>query len=110
MPLTVTRERRDGQTSDRSHGPRFLEEVARCVGAYLDTKPDPSRYRFLQYNFDGLQRRYGVSPQPNLPSATIVPVGQPSQPTRYTDRDLQLRVFTRTGARRVQGSKPQPSV
>jgi hypothetical protein len=117
-----TFERRDGQASGRSHGPRFLEEVARCVRAYLDTRPDPDRYEFLAYDFERLVRRYGgvagttfrnfpsfpqryhqaVALQPDLPPTPIVPIVGSSQPSRYTERDLQLRVFTRAGSRRAR--------
>ena len=115
-------ERADGGAFWRAHSPSFLEDVASFARAYLDTRPDPARYEFLRDDFDGLSRRYGtvagttfrnfpsypqryleaLTPQPEAPEAsTIVPVERSAQPTRYTDHDLQVRLFSPRGARRI---------
>lgn len=115
----------DGIDSGRSHGPHYLEEVAGFVRDYLRTQPDPRRYEFLKYDFEGLIRRYGgiaattfrnfpsypqrfhevVDTQPGAPEAAIVPLSRSRQPRRYSDGDLQLRVFTPVGTRRIRRSE-----
>lgn len=112
----------NGNDSGRSHGPNYLEEVAGFVREYLRTQPDPRVYEFLKHDFHGLNRHYGglagitfrnfpsypqrfhevVDPQPGTPEAAIVPVSRSHQPGRYSEEDLQVRVFTATGSRRVR--------
>ncbi len=50
--------RSDGSDSPRSHGPLFYEEVAAMVKGYIDSKPDPRLYDFLQEDFQGLTARH----------------------------------------------------
>src|SRR5215216_1939068 len=47
--------RADGSDSLRTHGPRFYEEVAAMVNAYLASQPDPELYAFLEHDFSGLE-------------------------------------------------------
>lgn len=114
-------ERADGEASCRSHGPTFLEEVAGFVKAYLASRPDPARIEFLRHDFRGLLRRYGAVAgltfrnfpsypqrfrevlrlQPAAPDVRIVALPGSTQPRRYTERDLQVRSFTRHGTRRL---------
>lgn len=121
-----TFERADGQPSDRSHGPRFLEEVAGFVRLYLASGPDPAHLAFLHHDFATLTRRFGavagttfrnypsypqrypalVDPQPDLPGATEVPLQRATQPVCYTERDLRVRAFAADGSFRV---RPHPS-
>ena len=108
----------DGNISPRLHGPTYYQDVARMVRQYLATKPDPSTYEFLRYNFDGLTERYGgvvcttFRNYPSYPqrynervvlvtaedqlrdSVRVEPLKPVSQPTRYTERDLAKRLFT----------------
>jgi hypothetical protein len=106
----------DGKRSVRTHGPQFYEEVAAMTSAYLATRPDPSLYEFLQWDFAGLQTRYGgvtattfsnfpsfpqryMSPCEALPidakdGVKVEPVKRLSQPVLYTERDLHVREFT----------------
>ncbi len=118
-------ERRDGSTSSRNHGPTFFDEVAQFVRTYLQTRPSRQRIDFLRYDFDTLTTRFGdvvgttfrnfpsypqrypepVTPQPDLPPAAVVSLDHPAQPARYTEHDLQLRAFTRSGSRRIASSE-----
>jgi hypothetical protein len=112
--------RADGSDSPRSHGPAFYEEVADMVTAYLASGPDPRTYNFLQLDFAGLTERFGgvvatsfrnfpSFPQrymaridmPVDPAVRLEPVRPPSQPTRYTEDDLQMRQFTEHTSRRL---------
>lgn len=114
----------DGKHVERSHGPGFYEQVAEMVQLYLASSPDPQRYEFLKYDFDGLRARYGtvvcttfrnfpsfpqryiepLSEQPSEPAPVDVPV-EPirrcSQPPLYTEQDLAVREFTLSGTRRI---------
>ena len=113
--------RADGSDSPRSHGPGFYEEVAEMVNGYLATNPDPALYDFLTHDFDSLQSRFGgvaattfrnfpsfpqrymeaVSLPPVEPAVRIEPMKPPSQPTLYTEDDLQMRQFTESTSRRL---------
>ena len=120
----------DGRLSQRCHSQAFFSCVAELVRMYLDTRPDPAIYDFLRDDFQSLTARHGVVtattfrnfpsyPQiyleplgalPDLSPVTdglpasgvsIVPLRRPSQPTRYTEADLDLREFRPGGARRI---------
>ena len=79
-------ERADGTCSANCHGQRFFEDVVEMVKHYLDTKPDPEMYDFLQYDFAGLTERYGGV-------AGTAFRAFPSYPQRYTEvMDPQPRV------------------
>jgi hypothetical protein len=112
--------RADGSDSPRSHGPEFYEEVAEMVNAYLVSGPDPQSYDFLEHDFAGLTERYGgvvatafrnfpSFPQrymqrvdmPVEPAVRLEPVKPTSQPTVYTEDDLQMRQFTDLTSRRL---------
>jgi hypothetical protein len=112
--------RADGSDSPRSHGPEFYEEVAEMVQAYLRSGADPRQYDFLEHDFDGLNERFGgvvgtafknfpSFPQrymqriemPVDPAVKVEPVKPPSQPTLYTEDDLQMRQFTEQTSRRL---------
>ncbi len=106
----------DGTRATRTHAPQFYEDVAAMTRAYLATDPDPALSEFLRWDFDQLQVRYGgvaattfsnfpsfpqryMSPCTALPVETaegvkVEPVKRLSQPTIYTERDLQVRKFT----------------
>src|SRR5258706_14430542 len=45
-------EREDGTYSANCHGHAFFEQVAEMVTAYIDSRPDPAVYGFLQSHFD----------------------------------------------------------
>ena len=113
----------DGTRVERSHGPGFHEQVAEMVQLYLASAPDPRRYEFLKYDFNGLRARYGtvvcttfrnfpsfpqryiepLSEQPvEAPAEVpIEPIRRCSQPPLYTEQDLAFREFTGSGTRRV---------
>src|SRR5258708_40208443 len=52
-------EREDGTYSANCHGHAFFEQVAEMVTAYIDSRPDPAVYGFLQHDFDALTSRNG---------------------------------------------------
>jgi hypothetical protein len=120
----------DGRLSHRCHSQAFFSCVAELVGMYLDTRPDPAIYDFLRDDFQGLVARHGAVTATtfrNFPSypqiyldplgampdlaptldatavsnVTMVPLRRPSQPTRYSEADLDLRQFHANGARRI---------
>jgi hypothetical protein len=118
-------EREDGTYSAHCHGHRFFEDVAAMVHTYLDSKPDPAMYDFLQHDFATLAARsdgvVGTSfrtfpsyPQrfmerlpEQLPSEAdalaieVQPLRTPQQPTRYTQDDLHIRQFLKDTSRRL---------
>lgn len=116
--------------SQRCHSQAFFSCVADLVRMYLDTRPDPAIYDFLRDDFAGLVARHGavagatfrnfpsypqiyleplgampdLAPMPDAspaPDASIVSLRRPSQPTIYTEADLDLREFRVSGARRI---------
>jgi hypothetical protein len=114
----------DGCLSQRCHSPAFFSRVAELVGMYLDTRPDPGIYDFLRDDFPTLVARHGaiagttfrnfpsypqiylepLGNEPELPSmasASIEPLRHPTQPTVYTEADLDLREFRISGSRRI---------
>ena len=117
-------EKADGTYSANCHGQRFFEDVVGMVGHYVDSKPDPSTYDFLQYDFDELTKRYGgvvgttfrsfpsypqrymeiVAPQPLAPGAEdcrIEPLKLPRVATRFTEDDLVMRQFMPQSSRHL---------
>lgn len=115
----------DGESADEHHGrmhsDAFYADVATFVRTYLQSRPDPSLYEFLRYDFAGLRARYGtvvatafrnypsfpqiylerLPEQPAGPEAqVIVPVKTPSQPPRYADADIMVREFSARGSRK----------
>jgi hypothetical protein len=116
--------RADGARSLWSHGPEFYEEVAGMVRQYLATNPDPAKYDFLRHDFEGLKARYGViagatfknypsypqryvealaeQPEDPLITAPLAALPRQSQPGLYTERDLALREFGTSAARRLR--------
>jgi len=52
-------DRIDGAYSAHCHSHQFFEQVAAMVTGYLDTRPDPAAYDFLQHDFAGLEARHG---------------------------------------------------
>ena len=112
----------DGNISSQLHGPNYYEDVARMVGEYLATNPDPSTYEFLKYNFAGLTERYGgvvcttFRNYPSFPQRYNETVPLPteeaaglkierlkpfSQPRTYTERDLSTRLFRESASQVV---------
>jgi hypothetical protein len=118
-------ERNDGVGSVRCHPPEFFHDVARFVREYLASGPDREMYDFLTHDFSALNARHGgvvgttfrnfpsfpqryseaLAAQPADPgSVHIVPLKAPSQPPRYTERDICDRQFLDTGCRRFPSS------
>jgi hypothetical protein len=113
--------RADGSDSPRSHGPNFYREVAGMVSAYLASNPEPALYRFLEYDFRGLNAHFGgvVSTTfrnfPSFPQRYMevleLPLTDPllkverlkpfTQPVLYTEDDLHIRQFTDSSTRRL---------
>lgn len=114
-------ERADGTHSMHSHGPLFYEHVAEMVKSYLATNPDPALHEFLKYDFSDLEDQFGavaattfrnfpsypqrymepLSAPPLDPVIRIEPLKPLSQPRLYTERDLHVRVFSETSARKL---------
>jgi hypothetical protein len=121
--------RNDGKNSYRCHSPEFFTHVADLVQMYLDSRPDPSRYDFLRYDFDTLEQRYGriigtafksfpsypqmyLEPLANQPIAAnerIVPMKFPVRKHLYTDADLDVREFGASGSRRLLAAPREPA-
>jgi hypothetical protein len=113
----------DGTRARGTHAPEFYDDVAAMTKQYLDTRPDPALFEFLQCDFAELHRRYGgvtattfrnfpsfpqryMEPCSTLPveesiGVKIEPLKRPGQPPLYTEQDLHVRQFTGAAARRV---------
>ena len=118
-------ERSDGTYSANCHGHGFFEQVADMVTTYLDSRPDPAVYGFLQHDFDTLVTRLGgvvattFRTFPSFPQryierlatqlpceadtagVNVEPLHVPQQPTFYTQDDLYMREFSANTSRRV---------
>jgi len=117
-------ERADGTYSANCHGDRFFADVVAMVNQYLDTKPDPGAFDFLQHNFEDLSSRFGgvvgtafrgfpsypqrytevLQPQPAPPDAApcrVDPLKVPRISTRFTEDDLVVREFQRQTSRQL---------
>jgi len=110
-------ERADGTYSANCHGDRFFEDVVEMVRQYLDSRPDPQTYDFLQYSFAELTERFGgvvgttfrtfpsypqrftevlpqqPAPPPELASCRLEPLKPPRVATRFTEDDIAVREF-----------------
>ena len=117
-------EKADGTYSANCHGQQFFEHVVAMVQQYVASNPDPAVYEFLQYDFDGLTRRYGgvvgttfrsfpsypqrymeiVTPQPAAPgdaNCRVEPLKVPRVSTRFTEDDLAIREFLPHSSRQL---------
>lgn len=114
-------ERADGGQSTRSHAPGFYEDVARMVGEYLSSDPDPSVFEFLRCDFRGLQKRHGgvigttfrsfpsypqrytelLEDPPAQPVVRIEPLKLTARKTVYSETDLHLHQFFQRRVRRL---------
>ena len=110
-------ERGDGTHSAHCHGHRFFEQVAGMATSYMDSRPDPAVFAFLQHDFDTHTARSGGVVRtafrtfPSFPQRYIErletqppsevdsdgvnfePLRVGRQPTRYTEDDLHVRQF-----------------
>ncbi len=116
-------DRADGLPSRHSHSPAFFTTVAKLVKQYLSTNPDPATYGFLQFDFSQIIERHGglmgatfrifpsfpqryleiMAKQPRRRAddgVVIEPIRRSAGPTHFTERDVILREFRRTGSRR----------
>jgi hypothetical protein len=122
-------EKSDGTYAAHCHGPQFFTQVAEMVSEYMDSRPDPSTYDFLQHDFDGLHTRYGgvvgtsFRSFPSYPQRFLERL--PTQPpcdaslanvevepwkdrrTRhvYSEADLHIRHFTVETSRRLASKR-----
>jgi hypothetical protein len=118
-------ERQDGTYSANCHGHQFFEQVADMVTTYVESRPDPRVYDFLRHDFDTLNARFGgvaattFSTFPSFPQryieraemqpaceadaggVVVEPLQTNQLPTLYTERDLQLREFSKKTSRRL---------
>ena len=117
-------ERADGTYSANCHGERFFADVVAMVNQYIETRPDPQVYDFLQYSFDDLTSRFGgivgstfrgfpsypqrftevLDPQPEAPaevSCRVEPLKVPRVTKRFNEDDLVMREFQRHTSRQV---------
>ena len=105
----------------RCHSPEFFDFVAGLARQYLDSGPDPVTYEFLTHDFESLVERHGsvvattfrrypsypqryhdrLEVQPDSGGVTIVPLEAAARQVRFTEDDLETRLFTTRGARRV---------
>jgi hypothetical protein len=116
-------ERADGTYSANCHGDRFFEDVVEMVRQYLDSRPNPQTYDFLQYSFAELTERFGgvvgttfhafpsypqryaevLSPQPAPPAelgnCRVEPLKPPRVATRFTEDDIIVREFLPSASR-----------
>jgi hypothetical protein len=116
-------ERADGTYAANCHGDTFFEDVVEMVRQYLDSKPDPQTYDFLQYSLAEMTEQFGgvvgtafrsfpsypqrytaaVDPQPAAPAemagCRVDPVKTPRVPTRFTEDDIIVRQFLPTTSR-----------
>jgi hypothetical protein len=115
----------DGSVSDALHSATYFEDVAALVQQYIASKPDAALVEFLQYDFDSLRTRYGAVAGvtfrsfPSYPRRYREAVAGPALPLDlqnapiekivdtsgrlFSDDDLQLREFTGTSARFLEG-------
>jgi hypothetical protein len=118
-------EREDGTYSAHCHGQHFFEDVADMVATYVESRPDPAVYGFLQHDFQTLTERYGglvattfrtfpsfpqryierLAVQPacdaDMDGIAVEPLHVPHAPTRYTEDDLHIREFSKETSRRL---------
>ncbi|HTM02822.1 MAG TPA: hypothetical protein VL173_04905 [Vicinamibacterales bacterium] len=116
-------EKADGTYSANCHGQRFFENVVEMVNQYLDTRPDPEVYDFLQYNLAELTERHGgvsgttfrsfpsypqrytevLHPQPIAGDAScrVEPLKVPRVRTQFSEDDLVIRQFLPTSSRQI---------
>jgi hypothetical protein len=111
-------ERSDGTYAAHCHGPQFFTQVAQMVTEYLDTRPDPAAYEFLQHDFESLEavhdgvvatsfrsfpsypQRYieRLQTQPpcdaSLAHVDVEPWKQARRREHYSEADLHVRHFT----------------
>lgn len=117
-------EKSDGTYAAHCHGPQFFTQVAEMVSEYMDSRPDPGVYDFLQHDFASLNARYGdvvgtsFRTFPSYPQRFLERL--PTQPACdgslanieveawkdgrkrqfYTEADLHVRHFTMETSRR----------
>src|SRR5205085_9213502 len=110
-------EKEDGTYAANCHGHRFFEDVVGMVQQYLDSRPDPQAYEFLQHSFKDLTDMHGgvvgtafrsfpsypqrysevLDPQPPAPAemagCRAEPLKAPKAITQFTEDDLVIRQF-----------------
>jgi len=110
-------ERADGTYSANCHGDRFFEDVVEMVRQYLDSRPDPQTYEFLQHSFAELTDRFdgvvgttfrafpsypqryteAITPQPPAPAelanCRVEPLKSPRVAMRFSEDDIVVRQF-----------------
>lgn len=118
-------EKSDGTYAAHCHGPQFFTQVADMVSEYMDSRPDPSAYDFLQHDFATLNTRYGgvvgtsfrsfpsypqrflerLPTQPacdaSLANIEVEPWKDRRPRQHYTEADLHVRHFTVETSRRL---------
>ena len=123
-------EKEDGTYSANCHGHAFFEQVADMVHTYVASGPAPAMFDFLRDDFKTLEAKHGgvvgasFRTFPSFPQryieraptqrvceadavgVIVEPLQLTRQPTHYTDRDLQTRLFCKKTSRRVL-AKPE---
>jgi hypothetical protein len=116
--------RADGTWSDALHNATYFEEVATLVQRYMASNPDRRLLEFLEFDFEGLQSRYGTVAGttfrsfPSYPrryreavAGEVLPAELQNAPVEkivdlsgkmFSDEDLQLRAFTGTTSRLIE--------
>ncbi len=118
-------ERSDGTYAAHCHSPQFFTQVAEMVSEYMDSRPDPAAYDFLQHDFGTLTARHGgvvgtsfrtfpsypqrflerLESQPacdaSLANIDVEPWKDRRTRRAYTEADLHVRHFTVDTSRRL---------
>ena len=117
-------EKADGTYAANCHGHRFLGDVVEMVNQYLDSRPDPAIYDFLEWNLEDMTQRFGgvvgtafrsfpsypqrytevLDPQPAAPEGVVCrvePLKVPRVKSHFTDDDLVMREFLPHTSRQI---------
>jgi hypothetical protein len=112
--------RADGTLDQRSHPPRFFDDVRDLVLAYLETAPSADVLEVVRHDFATLQARHGhvvgttfrdgtypqryvhvLDTQPSDPDVRVDPFKDTPGRAAFTEADLVMRDFSRAQRRLV---------
>lgn len=110
--------RADGTLDQRTHPPRFFDDVRDLVLAYLETSPSLDVLEVVRHDFAALRARHGgvvattfrdgtypqryehvLDTQPSDPDVLVTPLKAPPGRARFSDGDLVVRDFSRAQPR-----------
>jgi hypothetical protein len=112
--------RADGTLDQRTHPPRFFDDVRDLVLAYLETAPSADVLEVVRHDFATLQARHGhvvgttfrdgtypqryvhvLDTQPSDPDVRVDPFKDTPGRAAFTEADLVMRDFSRAQRRLV---------